>query len=159
MEPVMTLAAQTLLIDVRHIDLHPDRPRRRIDRDGLDALAQSIEQHGLLQPILVRQTGPNRYELLAGERRLLAHKDLGRPGIAALLATGSPTELSLVENLHRESLLGHVYRVSFEEGNKAWTCLFQVASSAYPKSLQKVAWNKYGSVTWGLEIPLMASVG
>lgn len=101
----MTLAAaQTLFIDVRHIDLHPDRPRRRIDREGLDALALSIEQHGLLQPILVRQTGHNRYELLAGERRLLAHKDLGCPGIAAVLATGSPPELSLVENLHRESL-------------------------------------------------------
>ena len=101
----MTLAAaDVVFVDVNRIDLHPDRPRRRADPAGIDALALSIEQHGLLQPILVRRTGHHRFELLAGERRLLAHRSLGRAGIAAVLADGSPKELSLVENLQREPL-------------------------------------------------------
>lgn len=101
----MTLVAdQVVFIDVDRVQPNPDRSRRRIDRDGLDALALSIDRHGLLQPIVVRAIGQNRYELLAGERRLLAHRHLGRTGIAAVLATGLAAELSLVENLHRENL-------------------------------------------------------
>jgi len=101
--PTAALGAVAML-DVACIQPSPLRPRSRIDQTGLDTLALSIERHGLLQPIVVREVGPNRYELLAGERRLSAHRQLGRRGIPALVTTGSALELSLVENLQREEL-------------------------------------------------------
>src|SRR5687768_5634053 len=59
---------------LRHLPLdaitpNPGQPRRRFDEDTLDALAASIAHRGLLQPIVVRPTGPDRYEIVAGERR------------------------------------------------------------------------------------------
>jgi ParB family chromosome partitioning protein len=90
-------------IDLARIRANPDQPRQRIDAAGIEELAASIERHGLLQPILVREEGPD-YMLVAGQRRLLACQRLGRASIAALLTTGRPDELALIENLQREDL-------------------------------------------------------
>lgn len=92
------------LIDSHAIALAADRPRRRLDEEELDALAHSIERHGLLAPILVRDLGRGRYELLAGERRLKAHALLGRRGVPAIVTQGSALELSLAENTQRARL-------------------------------------------------------
>ena len=91
-------------IDLDRIDAHPDQPRKAIDADALTELAASIERHGLLQPIVVQATGDDRYVLVAGQRRLLAHRELGRSRIAALLSSGDREELALIENLQRENL-------------------------------------------------------
>jgi ParB family chromosome partitioning protein len=91
-------------IDLDRIDAHPDQPRKAIDADGLAELAASIERHGLLQPIVVQAAGDDRYVLVAGQRRLLAHRELGRSRIAALLSSGDREELALIENLQRETL-------------------------------------------------------
>jgi ParB family chromosome partitioning protein len=83
----------------------PHQPRRRIDPAGLEDLAASIERHGLLQPIVVRRREEDdRYELVAGERRLRAFQKLGHKAIPALLTTGDAEELALIENLQREDL-------------------------------------------------------
>jgi ParB family chromosome partitioning protein len=91
-------------IDLDRIDAHPDQPRKAIDAETLAELAASIERHGLLQPIVVQAGGDDRYVLVAGQRRLLAHRELGRSRIAALLSSGDRDELALIENLQRENL-------------------------------------------------------
>ncbi|WP_448205847.1 ParB/RepB/Spo0J family partition protein [Azospirillum sp. sgz302134] len=102
------LPGTVLALDVGRIDALPDHPRQRLDPATLDALALSIERHGLLQPILVRALGGGRYGLLAGMRRLEAHRFLGRRAIAAVLVdpadAGRAGELSLAENMQREGL-------------------------------------------------------
>jgi len=93
-------------IPVAQIAPNPAQPRRSFDGDGIASLAESIRENGLLQPITVRRTGGG-YELIAGERRLLAHKLLGREEISAIVVTASDREsavLALTENLQRSDL-------------------------------------------------------
>lgn len=82
------------------------QPRDHFDEEALNALAASVAEIGVLQPILVRETGDG-YEVIAGERRLRAAQKAGLTTIPALVrsAEGSSTlEAALVENLHREDL-------------------------------------------------------
>lgn len=103
----MSLAAMgdAACIAVAAITVPDSHARRRIDDDGLDSLARSIEEVGLLQPIMVRPLGNGRYELLAGARRLRAMQALGRAGVPAVPVTNeSAAVLSLVENMQRQGL-------------------------------------------------------
>jgi ParB family chromosome partitioning protein len=92
-------------LDLDAIAPNPEQPRLRLDDAGLQELEASIERHGLLQPILVRRgEGGQGWELVAGQRRLAAVKALGRTTIAAIVTTGDPGEVALVENLQRQEL-------------------------------------------------------
>lgn len=92
-------------IDVDHIRPNPDQPRSVFDEDGLRVLARSIEEHGLQQPILVKEEAERgRYMLVAGERRWRAHQLLGRSTIFAVITKGRPEEVALIENLQRVDL-------------------------------------------------------
>jgi ParB family chromosome partitioning protein len=87
------------------IEPRRDQPRQRIDQDGLRELAASIARHGLIQPVTVkRQEGREGYALVAGERRYRAHELLGREDILAVVTSGDPEEISLIENVQREDL-------------------------------------------------------
>lgn len=93
-------------VEVTQIDTNPYQPRRRFDEEALSELSRSIETYGVIQPIVVRPKG-NRYELVAGERRLRATKLLGHDQIPALIRTLSDREsmeIALLENLQREQL-------------------------------------------------------
>jgi ParB family chromosome partitioning protein len=82
------------------------QPRRTFDEAALNELAQSIRQHGVIQPILVRRT-PTGYELVAGERRWRAAQKAGLTAIPAVVreyTDGEMTEIALIENLQRENL-------------------------------------------------------
>ncbi|MDT8903346.1 ParB/RepB/Spo0J family partition protein [Anaeroselena agilis] len=82
------------------------QPRRVFDEGALTELAQSIKQHGVIQPILVRKT-PTGYELVAGERRWRAAQMVGLQVIPAVVreySDGEMTEIALIENLQRENL-------------------------------------------------------
>jgi ParB family transcriptional regulator, chromosome partitioning protein len=98
--PRMVIAAVDL------IDPNPDQPRRHFDDAELQELASSIEAKGLIQPIVVVQNPDGRYTLVVGERRLRAHKLLGRNTINAItLPSGSGAdELALIENIQRVDL-------------------------------------------------------
>lgn len=89
--------------DVATVAPNPAQPRRRLDEAGIAELADSIEQHGLLQPIVVK-TAEDGYVLVAGQRRLEAFRRLGRERIPALLTEGRADELALIENLQRMDL-------------------------------------------------------
>ncbi len=89
-------------------EIVPNRfqPRRTFDEAALNELAQSIKQHGVIQPILVRRT-PTGYELVAGERRWRAAQKAGLAVIPAVVreyTDGEMTEIALIENLQRENL-------------------------------------------------------
>ena len=99
-------ARQVARISIDCIDPNPSQPRRRLTAESVRQLAESIRRHGQLSPVLVRQRG-ERYELIAGERRVRALQLLERPCVDAIvLATGDCDSalIALVENLQREQL-------------------------------------------------------
>ena len=97
---------------IKELDLHqikPNRfqPRQSFDEGKIQELALSIKKHGILSPILVRETGAGGYELIAGERRLRAAKKAGLLTAPCLVDTAEDQlslELALIENLQREDL-------------------------------------------------------
>lgn len=89
-------------------EVHPNRhqPRRRFDEEALAELADSIRQHGVLEPVIVRPVG-DQYELVVGERRWRAAKLADRstiPAVVRAMSDRDAAELALVENLQREDL-------------------------------------------------------
>jgi len=95
------------VIPVDNIESNPNQPRTVFDADALHELAASVREHGVLQPILVRPLGQNRYQLVAGERRWRAAKEAGLATIPALveeLDDDTALEISIIENLQREDL-------------------------------------------------------
>ena len=89
------------------IDPKSGQPRRTFDPDALTELAESISTHGVLQPILVRETGNGRFQIIAGERRWRAAKQAGLTEIPAVVLDRDDlavAEIALVENLQREDL-------------------------------------------------------
>lgn len=94
-------------IAVECIVPNPRQPRQTFDEQGLAALADSIRQHGLVQPVVVQKAGPGRYELIAGERRLRAAKRCGLKTVPAIIRSYTPdeaAEIALIENLQRQDL-------------------------------------------------------
>jgi ParB family chromosome partitioning protein len=91
-------------VDLDRLMPNPDQPRKTFDEASLRDLAASIEQHGLIQPVTVKEAADDRYILVAGERRYRAHQLLGRTTIAAIITQGNPDEIALIENLQREDL-------------------------------------------------------
>ena len=96
------------LLKLKLTDIHPDedQPRRDFSEDALNALAASIKEHGILQPIVVtREDG--KYKIVAGERRWRASKLAGLdkiPAIVRTLDSQNRLELSIIENAQREDL-------------------------------------------------------
>ena len=83
------------------------QPRRYFDPEKLEQLVQSVKQHGILEPLLVRPLPDNQYELVAGERRYRAASELGLTEVPVVVRELNDTEalqLALVENLQREDL-------------------------------------------------------
>ncbi|MDH6143187.1 ParB family chromosome partitioning protein [Kitasatospora sp. GP30] len=86
---------------------NPRQPREVFDEQKLEELVTSIKEVGLLQPVVVRQTGPDRYELVMGERRWRASREAGLERIPAIVRATEDDKLlldALLENLHRAEL-------------------------------------------------------
>lgn len=110
-------------LDIELVDPNPDQPRREFDSAGLEQLARSIGEHGVLQPVVVRQAG-SRFELVMGERRFRASQLAGRKTIPAVIADVAPAdrlELAIVENVQRQDLnpmeLAHAYQALADAGH------------------------------------------
>jgi ParB/RepB/Spo0J family partition protein len=99
-------------LGVRHVPIdriepNPENPRLLFEESALEELAASIREHGVLQPILVRPTGRDTYQLVAGERRWRAARRAGLTTIPALveeLDDDTAMEIAVIENLQREDL-------------------------------------------------------
>ena len=93
-------------VDVTEIETNPYQPRKTLDDVKLKQLSESIKEDGLLQPIVVRQSG-DKYQLVMGERRLQAARLAGVPKVPALVKNVKDVDslrLALVENIQREDL-------------------------------------------------------
>lgn len=94
-------------IPVEQISPNPRQPRQVFDEEEMAELVHSIKEIGLLQPIVVRPTGPESYELIMGERRWRAHQKAGLRTILAVVRETTDEDLlrdALLENLHRSQL-------------------------------------------------------
>jgi ParB/RepB/Spo0J family partition protein len=95
------------MVPVANIEPNPEQPRVIFDTASLDELAASIREHGVLQPILVRPLGANRFQLVAGERRWRASQAAGLDTLPALVENvddDTALEIAIIENLQREDL-------------------------------------------------------
>ena len=91
----------------KNIVPNPNQPRYYFDGDNLKELSESIKEHGIIQPILVTKIDKDKYELIAGERRLQASKLINKetiPAIVRLATNQEKLELALVENIQRHDL-------------------------------------------------------
>jgi ParB family transcriptional regulator, chromosome partitioning protein len=94
-------------VPVGSISPNPHQPRAYFDEESLASLTASVAELGVLQPVLVREVGDERFELIAGERRWRAAKRAGLPSIPVVVREVDEVlslEQALVENLHREDL-------------------------------------------------------
>ena len=94
-------------LNVSDIDPNAYQPRTEFDDEKIKELAQTLQTHGIIQPIIVRSKGEDQYEIIAGERRLRAAKFLEWEKISAIVRELSDTEtasLALIENIQREEL-------------------------------------------------------
>ena len=94
-------------IKISLVDPKRDQPRKYFDKEALEQLAESIVENGLLQPILVREYGEGRYQIIAGERRFRASKIAGLTEIPAIVLDKddkNAAQIALIENIQREDL-------------------------------------------------------
>ena len=94
-------------LPISQIVPNPHQPRRHFDEERLGGLTASVRELGVLQPVLVRSVGDDRYELIAGERRWRAAREAGMESVPALVREADDRDsllLALVENVAREGL-------------------------------------------------------
>ncbi len=94
-------------LPVESLSANPRQPRRHFEPNALDALAASIREHGIVQPLIVTERGDGRYELVAGERRFRAAKIVGLATVPVLVRTASEQEkleIAILENVQRHDL-------------------------------------------------------
>ena len=94
-------------VALSEISPNPRQPRTHFDQEAMNELIASIKEIGILQPPVVRQTGPNKYELVMGERRFRAAKAAGLKTIPVIIRQTADNELlreALIENIHRSQL-------------------------------------------------------
>lgn len=94
-------------IELSKIEANPFQPRSKFDEEALEELAASIREIGLIQPITLRKTGPDSYQIIAGERRFRAAQKAGLESIPSYIRHAKDDamlEMALVENIQREDL-------------------------------------------------------
>lgn len=95
------------LVPIEHVSRNPRNPRRSFDPADLEDLSRSIRQHGIVQPVMVRRAGDDRYEIIAGERRWRAAQMAGLveiPVIVRDVDDRTALEIAIVENVQRADL-------------------------------------------------------
>ena len=107
--PDMQLSGDETVVELKLMEVEPNRnqPRTDFDADKLSDLANSIAEHGVIQPIIVHRLETGFYQIIAGERRWRASKLAGKKTIPAIIRTTDNQrvyELALIENLQRQDL-------------------------------------------------------
>ncbi len=104
-------------LNISDIEANPSQPRVHFDEEALRELANSIKAVGLIQPITVRELGPDRYQIISGERRFRASKQAGLTRVPVYIRKADDRELlemGLVENIQREDLDAIEVAISFQ---------------------------------------------
>jgi ParB family chromosome partitioning protein len=95
------------MISIKDIEANPFNPRTHFEKEALEELSKSIEVHGIIQPLTLRSTGRDKYQLISGERRFRASQLAGLTEVPAYIRVAndqSMLEMALVENIQREDL-------------------------------------------------------
>jgi ParB family transcriptional regulator, chromosome partitioning protein len=106
-QDVVEKTTSVMRIPIEQIEVNPRQPRQDFDESALQELAGSIKMHGIIQPLTVSHIAPNRYRLIAGERRLRASKLAGLKELPVYIREVNDQqllELALLENLQRQDL-------------------------------------------------------
>ncbi|MBN1198673.1 MAG: ParB/RepB/Spo0J family partition protein [Bacteroidales bacterium] len=104
-------------VEIGKIEANPYQPRSNFDEESLEELANSIREIGLIQPITLRKTGADKYQIIAGERRLRAAIKAGLETIPSYIRQAKDEgmlEMALVENIQREDLDAIEIAVSYQ---------------------------------------------
>ena len=92
---------------IEQIEVNPFQPRIEFEESALEELAQSISEHGIIQPLTLRKNGKNQYQIISGERRFRASQLAGLNAVPAYIRSANDQtmlEMALVENIQREDL-------------------------------------------------------
>lgn len=106
-ESMLSKSKKIHMINIQNISESPYQPRKTIDSDGLEGLIQSVRKNGIIQPLCVRQTAKQKYELIYGHRRLAAANALGMKEVPCFInniADRDSFVFALIENIQRENL-------------------------------------------------------
>jgi ParB family chromosome partitioning protein len=112
-----TIKSSTNEININEISVNPFQPRSNFNNSSLQELSISIKNIGIIQPITVRKIGNNKYQLISGERRLRACKEIGLKKIPAYVRVANDQdslEMALVENIHRQDLDAIEIAISYQ---------------------------------------------
>jgi ParB family chromosome partitioning protein len=107
----------TSLIPIDQIEANPFNPRTNFEEDALKELTASIMEHGIIQPLTVRKTSKDKYQLISGERRFRASQMAGLTEVPAYIRIAndqSMLEMALVENIQRENLNAIEVGISYQ---------------------------------------------
>ncbi|GAA3628865.1 ParB/RepB/Spo0J family partition protein [Streptomyces chitinivorans] len=129
-------------VPVDAITPNPRQPREVFDEDALAELVTSIQEVGLLQPVVVRQTGPEQYELIMGERRWRACREAGLERIPAIIRATEDEKLlldALLENLHRAQLNPLEEAAAYDQLLKDFNCTHDQLADRIGRSRPQVS--------------------
>ncbi|MFE3602161.1 ParB/RepB/Spo0J family partition protein [Streptomyces sp. NPDC059096] len=129
-------------VPIDSITPNPRQPREVFDEDALAELVTSIKEVGLLQPVVVRQVGPERYELIMGERRWRACREAGLERIPAIVRATDDEKLlldALLENLHRAQLNPLEEAAAYDQLLKDFNCTHDQLADRIGRSRPQVS--------------------
>jgi len=132
----------TITIKISEIEPNKNQPRREFEPEALNELSESIAQHGVLQPLVVRTILGGGYEIVAGERRFRAARMAGLtevPVVIRELTDSEAMELALVENLQREDLSDLELAMGYESLMKEYSMTQEQIAGIVNKSRSAVA--------------------
>ncbi|TLS40745.1 ParB/RepB/Spo0J family partition protein [Streptomyces montanus] len=140
--PAAPLGAHFAELPLDAITPNPRQPREVFDEDALAELVTSIKEVGLLQPVVVRQLGPARYELIMGERRWRACREAGLEAIPAIVRATEDEKLlldALLENLHRAQLNPLEEAAAYDQLLKDFNCTHDQLADRIGRSRPQVS--------------------
>jgi len=140
--PASPVGAHFAELPLDFITPNPRQPREVFDEDALAELVTSIKEVGLLQPVVVRQVGPTRYELIRGERRFRACREAGLEAIPAIVRATDDEKLlldALLENLHRAQLNPLEEAAAYDQLLKDFNCTHDQLADRIGRSRPQVS--------------------
>ena len=140
--PAPPVGAHFAELPLDSITPNPRQPREVFDEDALQELVTSIQEVGLLQPVVVRQLGPARYELIMGARRWRACREAGLEAIPAIVRATEDEKLlldALLENLHRAQLNPLEEAAAYDQLLKDFNCTHDQLADRIGRSRPQVS--------------------
>ncbi|WP_380277628.1 ParB/RepB/Spo0J family partition protein [Kitasatospora purpeofusca] len=141
-QPVPVAGAYFAELPLDAITPNPRQPREVFDEDKLAELVTSIKEVGLLQPVVVRQTAPGRFELIMGERRWRASREAGLEQIPAIVRATEDDKLlldALLENLHRAELNALEEAAAYDQLLRDFSCTHEELADRIGRSRSHVS--------------------